>query len=442
MTVVEHAPRVTRRDTANVPAPQRFSALAARNTVAMVLAGGRGSRLHQLTDWRAKPSVAFAGKFRIIDFTLSNCLNSGIRRIDVCTQYKAHSLIRHIQRGWSFLDSRFDEFVEVLPAQQRTNGDWYQGTADAVYQNSDILRRQDPKVVLVLGGDHVYKMDYRVMIDEHMRRGAKLTVACVQAPASESSSYGVVRADEATGRITAFQEKPPVPFTVPGRPDRIFASMGVYVFDAQFLYEPLSIDAADPNSCHDFGKDVIPRLVKEGAPIYAHDYADSCVNMTNGEPYWRDVGTIDAYYDANMDLTHVIPELNLYDRDWPIWTFQEQIPPAKFVFDDDRCRGTAMDSIVSGGCIVSGSTVRRSLLFTNVRVHNHCTVEDSVILPNAEIGPTAVVRNCIVDKHCRIPEGMEIGVDLELDRKRFHVTERGRILVVPEMLGQHVHRLN
>ena len=442
MTVVEQAPRVTRRDTANVPAPKRFSALAARNTVAMVLAGGRGSRLHQLTDWRAKPSVGFGGKFRIIDFTLSNCLNSGIRRIDVCTQYKAHSLIRHIQRGWSFLDSRFDEFVEVLPAQQRTNGDWYQGTADAVYQNVDILRRQDPKVVLVLGGDHVYKMDYRVLIDEHMRRGAKLTVACVQAPASESASYGVVRADEATGRITAFQEKPPVPFTIPSRPDRIFASMGVYVFDAQFLYEQLAIDAAMPDSTHDFGKDVIPRLVKEGAAIYAHDHADSCVNMTNGEPYWRDVGTVDAYYDANMDLTHVVPELNLYDRDWPIWTFQEQIPPAKFVFDDDRCRGTAMDSIVSGGCIVSGSTVRRSLLFTNVRVHNHCTIEDSVILPNAEIGPTAVVRNCIVDKHCRIPEGMEIGVNLEHDRQRFHVTERGRILVVPEMLGQHVHRLN
>ena len=442
MTVVDQAPRVTRRDTANVPAPKRFSALAARNTVAMVLAGGRGSRLHQLTDWRAKPSVGFGGKFRIIDFTLSNCLNSGIRRIDVCTQYKAHSLIRHIQRGWSFLDSRFDEFVEVLPAQQRTNGDWYQGTADAVYQNVDILRRQDPKVVLVLGGDHVYKMDYRVLIDEHMRRGAKLTVACVQAPASESASYGVVRADEATGRITAFQEKPPVPFTIPSRPDRIFASMGVYVFDAQFLYEQLAIDAAMPDSTHDFGKDVIPRLVKEGAPIYAHDHADSCVNMTNGEPYWRDVGTVDAYYDANMDLTHVVPELNLYDRDWPIWTFQEQIPPAKFVFDDDRCRGTAMDSIVSGGCIVSGSTVRRSLLFTNVRVHNHCTIEDSVILPNAEIGPTAVVRNCIVDKHCRIPEGMEIGVNLEHDRQRFHVTERGRILVVPEMLGQHIHRLN
>jgi glucose-1-phosphate adenylyltransferase len=441
MTAVEEITRA-RRDVASRPAPVRFSALAARSTVAMVLAGGRGSRLQQLTDWRAKPSVAFGGKFRIIDFTLSNCLNSGIRRIDVCTQYKAHSLIRHLQRGWSFLDSRFDEFVEVLPAQQRTNGDWYQGTADAVYQNVDIIRRQDPKIVLVCAGDHIYKMDYRLMIEEHMQRGAKLTVACVQAPASESPSYGVVRADPATGRVTAFQEKPAVPFTLPGRPDRIFASMGVYVFDAAFLYEQLRIDAARAGSCHDFGKDVIPRLVKEGAAIYAHDFADSCVNMAGGEAYWRDVGTIDAFYEANMDLTRVLPELNLYDRNWPVWTYQEQNPPAKFVFDDDRCRGTAMDSIVSGGCIVSGSTVRRSLLFTNVRVHNHCTIEDSVILPNAEIGPTAVVRNCIVDKHCRIPEGMVIGENLEEDRKRFHVTEKGRVLVVPEMLGQHVHRLN
>lgn len=440
MTAVEEVVRA-RKDTHSLPAPARFSALAARNTVAMVLAGGRGSRLHQLTDWRAKPSVAFGGKFRIIDFTLSNCLNSGIRRIDVCTQYKAHSLIRHIQRGWSFLDSRFDEFVEVLPAQQRTNGEWYQGTADAVYQNIDILRRQDPKVVLICGGDHVYKMDYRVMIEEHMQRGAKLTVACVQAPAADASSYGVVRPDS-HGRITAFQEKPAVPFTVPGRPDRVFASMGVYVVDAAFLYEQLRLDAADKNSSHDFGKDIIPRLVKDGAAVFAHDFSDSCVNMAGGEAYWRDVGTVDAFYEANMDLTHVIPELNLYDRDWPIWTFQEQIPPAKFVFDDDSRRGTAMDSIVSGGCIVSGSTVRRSLLFTNVRVHNFCTIEDSVILPNAEIGPNAVVRNCVIDKHCRIAEGMRIGVNLEEDRKRFHVTEKGRILVVPEMLGQQVHRLN
>jgi glucose-1-phosphate adenylyltransferase len=439
MTVIEERVRA-RHDAAARTVDSRASALAARNTVALVLAGGRGSRLQQLTDWRAKPSVAFGGKFRIIDFTLSSCINSGIRRIDIATQYKSHSLIRHIQRGWSFLDTRFDEFVEILPAQQRVNGDWYQGTADAVYQNVDILRRQDPKLILVLAGDHVYKMDYRMMIEEHLASPAKMTVACVRAPARDCASYGVLRADE-RGRITGFQEKPATPFTVPGRPDRVLASMGVYVFDAAFLYEQLLIDAETEGSDHDFGKDIIPRLVKEGAPIYAHDHASSCVNMTNGEPYWRDVGTIDAYWEANIDLTHVLPELNLYDRNWPIWTFQEQIPPAKFVFDDESCRGTAIDSIVSGGCIVSGSTVRRSLLFTNVRVHNYCTVEDSVILPNAEIGPHAVVKNAVVDKHCRIPEGMKIGVDLDEDRRRFHVTEKGRVLVVPEMLGQQVHHL-
>ncbi len=439
MAVIEEKVRY-RQDAAVRTVDSRHNALAARNTVALVLAGGRGSRLHELTDWRAKPSVAFAGKLRIIDFTLSNCINSGIRRVDVATQYKSHSLLRHIQRGWGFLDTRFDEFVEVLPAQQRTGGDWYQGTADAAYQNMDILRRQDPKLILVLAGDHVYKMDYRTMIEEHLASGAKLTVACVQAPASECSSYGIVRAD-GNGRITGFQEKPAVPFTIPGRPDRVLASMGVYVFDSTFLYEQLSIDAEDQASCHDFGKNVIPRLVREGAPVFAHDFARSCVNMTNGEPYWRDVGTLDAYWEANADLTHVLPELNLYDRNWPIWTFQEQNPPAKFVFDDDSCRGMAVDSIVSGGCIVSGSTVRRSLLFTNVRVHNHCTIEDSVVLPNVEIGPGAIVKNAVIDKHCRVPEGMRIGLDLEHDRTRFRVTEKGRVLVVPEMLGQHVHQL-
>ena len=439
MTTVEERVR-PRQNIAVQGVGARYSVFSARSTVAVLLAGGRGSRLQQLTEWRAKPSVAFGGKFRIVDFTLSNCINSGIRRIDICTQYKSHSLLRHIQRGWSFLDTRFDEFVEVLPAQQRVNADWYQGTADAVYQNLDILRRQDPKLVLVLAGDHIYKMDYRTMIDEHLASGAQLTVSCVQAPVQEASAYGVVRTD-ANGFVTAFQEKPAVPFTIPGRPDRVLASMGVYVFDATFLYEQLLADHDIEGSCHDFGKDIIPRLVKEGVPVYAHDFSRSSVNMTNGEPYWRDVGTVDAYWEANMDLTRVVPELNLYDRNWPIWTFQDQIPPAKFVFDDDRCRGTAIDSIVSGGCIVSGSTVRRSLLFTNVRVHNHCTVEDSVILPNAEIGPTAVVRNAVIDKHCRIPEGMEIGVNPAEDQRRFHVTEKGRVLVVPEMLGQHVHQV-
>jgi glucose-1-phosphate adenylyltransferase len=439
MAVVEEKVR-PRQDTASRSSTSRYSAYSAKNTVAMVLAGGRGTRLKQLTDWRAKPSVGFGGKFRIIDFTLSNCLNSGIRRIDICTQYKAHSLIRHIQRGWSFLDTRFDEFVEVLPAQQRTDGGWYQGTADAVYQNLDILRRQNPKLVMVLAGDHVYKMDYRTMIEEHLATGARATIACVQAPAADCASYGVVSADE-RGRVTAFQEKPAVPFMVPGRPDRCYASMGVYVFDAAFLYEQLLADGEAEGSTHDFGKDVIPRLVKGGAEVYAHDFSRSCVNMTNGEPYWRDVGTIDAYWEANIDLTRVEPELNLYDRNWPIWTFQEQIPPAKFVFDDESCRGMAVDSIVSGGCIVSGSTVRRSLLSSSVRVHNRSIIEDSVILPHAEIGPSAIVMNAVVDKHCRIPDGMTIGVDPIEDARRFHVTEKGRVLVVPEMLGQQVHHL-
>jgi len=438
VTVLEE--RVRARPRAAIRgADMRFAALAVKSTVAMVLAGGRGTRLKHLTDWRAKPSVSFGGKFRIIDFTLSNCINSGIRRIDVCTQYKAHSLIRHIQRGWNFLDTRFDEFIELLPAQQRIGDDWYQGTADAVYQNLDILRNQDPKLVLVLAGDHVYKMDYRTMIEDHLARAAKVTVACIPMPAEQASSFGVMKVKD--GLATAFQEKPAEPYTMPGRPDHILASMGVYLFDAAFLYEQLLIDAEDDDSCHDFGKNVIPRLLAESVPVHAHDFNDSCVNMTDGEPYWRDVGTVDAYWEANIDLTKVVPELNLYDTAWPIYTCQEQIPPAKFVFDEDQRRGYAVDSIVSGGCIVSGSIVKRSLLSNNVVLHDLTVVEDSVILPNAEIGPAAVVKNAVVDKNCRIPDGMQVGVDLELDRRRFHVTEKGRVLVVPEMLGQGVHRL-
>jgi glucose-1-phosphate adenylyltransferase len=437
--MLEVADRVSAPNTTEKSSEFRSASAAVRNTVALVLAGGRGTRLKNLTEWRAKPAVAFGGKFRIVDFALSNCINSGIRRVDVCTQYKSHSLIRHIQRGWGFLDGRFDEFVEVMPAQQRTNGGWYQGTADAVYQNLDIVRRQHPELVLVLAGDHVYKMDYRRMIEEHLARGAKLTVACIEAPVEEASQLGVMRTDW-RGRITAFQEKPQSdPFTVPGDASKVLASMGIYIFDASFLYEQLLDDAERKDSTHDFGKDLIPFLVNSGAEVYAHDFHGSCVNMTNGRPYWRDVGTVDAYYEANLDLTSVVPELNLYDHNWPVWTYQEQIPPAKFVFDDPDRRGAAYDSIVSGGCIVSGSTVRRSILFTNVRVHNHSRIEDSVILPHVEIGPDAHVRNAIVDKHCRIPEGMRIGFDRAEDAKRFHVTEKGRVLVVPEMLGQKVH---
>ena len=411
-----------------------------RNTLALILAGGRGSRLAELTNWRAKPSVPFGGKFQIIDFALSNCVNSGIRRIGICTQYKAQSLIRHLQRGWSFLDGRFDEFVELLPAQQRIEATWYQGTADAVYQNLDLLRRHAPRYVLILAGDHVYKMDYGRMLEDHVDARAQMTIACVDVPLADANSLGVMAVDDRR-RILQFQEKPAQPAPMPERPDRALASMGIYVFDAAFLYDALLRDADDPLSSHDFGNDIIPGLIAQGAHVHAHDFATSCVNTSNGVPYWRDVGTIDAYWEANVALTHVVPELNLYDRDWPIWTHQEQLPPAKFVFDDDDRRGTAIDSIVAGGCIISGSVVRRSLLFSNVRIDDCCTIEDSVLLPNVEVGRHSVLKRVVVDKHCRLPEGFTAGNDPDLDRRRFHVTERGITLIVPEMLGQQAHYL-
>ena len=412
----------------------------AQDALAIILAGGRGSRLAELTDWRAKPAVPFGGKFRIIDFALSNCVNSGIRRIGICTQYKAQSLIRHVQRGWSFLDGRFGEFVELLPAQQRITADWYRGTADAVYQNIDILRRHERKYVVVLAGDHVYKMDYERMLADHVASQAVMSIACIEAPLVDATQLGVMTVD-ADWRITAFEEKPARPSPMPGHPDRALASMGIYVFDEAFLYDQLIRDAEDGASSHDFGKDIIPRLVKSGMPVHAHSFGDSCVNMSDGKPYWRDVGTLDAYWEANMDLTHVVPSLNLYDLDWPIWTHQEQLPPAKFVFDDDGRRGMAIDSMISGGCIVSGSAVRRSVLFSNVNVQNFCEIEDSVILPNVEIGNNVTLRRVIVDKRCRLPSGLTAGVDPEADRKRFHVTDRGVTIIVPESLGQRVHHL-
>lgn len=417
-----------------------FSAEIARRTLAIVLAGGRGSRLQQLTDWRAKPSVPFGGKFRIIDFSLSNCVNSGIRRIGICTQYKAQSLIRHVQRGWSFLDGRFNEFIELLPAQQRITANWYQGTADAVYQNLDILHRHNPDYVLVLAGDHVYKMDYGKMLADHISKSAKVTIACVEVPLGEAGAFGVMQVD-ADARIIGFQEKPARPAPFPGRPDTALASMGIYVFDAAFLYEQLLLDAREGASSHDFGKNVIPTLVEHDRGVFAHYFSESCVNVTNGKPYWRDVGTLDAYWEANLALTKVVPDLNLYDETWPIWTYQEQIPPAKFVFDDDDRRGMAVDSLVSGGCIVSGSTVKRSLLFSNVRIHDYCDIEDSVILPDVEIGPNVILKRALVDKYCKLPEGLVAGVDPDEDRKRFHVTEKGVTLIVPETLGQRIHHL-
>ncbi len=425
-----------KHDAGGVPAGQLV-----RHTVAYVLAGGRGTRLGELTDWRSKPAVPFGGKFRIVDFTLSNCVNSGIRRVIIATQYKAQSLIRHIQRGWSFLDGRFNEFIELVPAQQRVTADWYKGTADAVFQNLDLLRNQQPEYVLILAGDHVYKMDYGKMLAEHVARKADMTVGCIEVPVAEAArQLGVMSVDE-NFRVNGFQEKPAEPRPIPGRSDTALGSMGIYVFNAGFLYEQLIRDADDRKSGHDFGHDLIPYLIDRGYRVYAHRLDDSCVQRADGKIYWRDVGTVDAYWEANLELTRVSPDLDLYDQNWPIWTHQEQLPPAKFIFDDDDRRGTAIDSMVSGGCIISGSTIRRTLLFSSVRVNSYCTIEDAVILPEVEVGRHAVLKRVVVDKNCKIPPGLKVGVDPIEDRKRFHVTEKGITLVTPEMLGQVVHHL-
>jgi glucose-1-phosphate adenylyltransferase len=425
---------------AHDPHTMPTSAHLTKQTLAIVLAGGRGSRLGPLTDWRAKPSVPFGGKFRIIDFTLSNCLNSGIRRVGIATQYKAQSLIRHVQRAWSFLDGRFNEFIELLPAQQRVTADWYKGTADAVFQNLDIMRRYDPRLVLILAGDHVYKMDYGKMLEEHVARRADMTVACVEVKRMEATQLGVMQVD-AESRVVGFQEKPADPRPIPGRPDTALGSMGIYVFNAPFLYEQLIRDADDRKSDHDFGHNIIPYLVERGYRVYAHNFNDSCRQSSEGVAYWRDVGTIEAYWEANMELTRISPALDMYDQTWPVWTYQEQLPPAKFVFDDDGRRGCAIDSMVSGGCVISGSTVKRSMLFSSVRIHSHCDVSDAVILPNVEIGRHAKLRRVVVDKGTRIPPGLEAGIDPAADRKRFHVTDNGITLITPEMLGQQLHHL-
>ncbi len=416
----------------------RFISALTKNTMALILAGGRGSRLKALTDWRAKPAVPFGGKFRIIDFPLSNCINSGIRQIGVATQYKSHSLIQHIQRGWGFLRGEFNEFVELLPAQQRVDEDkWYEGTADAVFQNLDILRSIGSEYILILAGDHIYKMDYGRMLASHVRNEADMTIACLNVSLEEAKAFGVMGVNE-EDRIIQFREKPNDPDPIPGNPDQALASMGIYIFNAKFLYEQLIRDAADPASSHDFGADIIPYLISKYR-VYAHRYADSCVNSVDGRDYWRDVGTIDAYWEANMELTKVQPDLNLYDKEWPIWTYQEQLPPAKFVFDDGDFRGMAVDSMVSGGCIISGAHIRGSLLFSNVRANCFSHISDSVILPNVEIGKHAIIKRAVIDKGVHIPEGMQIGVDPEEDRKRFYVSEKGITLVTPEMLDQNDH---
>ncbi len=424
-------------------APHPMAAAAARQrddpahrmqrVYAVVLAGGRGTRLHELTDHRAKPALPVAGKLNIVDFALSNCVNSGIRRIGVLTQYKAQSLIRHIERGWGFLQSSLGEFIDIVPAQQQQGEGWYTGTANAVWQNLDIVREAEPDLVLVLAGDHVYKMDYARLVDDHLASGADATVACIEVPRDEARQFGCIEVD-AQRRVRSFREKPADPPCLPGRPDAVLASMGIYVFGTAFLCAELARDAALPDSRHDFGHDLLPHLVRHHH-VHAHGFADSCVNMVGDKPYWRDVGTVDAYWEANMDLTHVVPELNLYDDDWPILSQQRQLPPAKFVFDDDGRRGMAVDSLVSGGCIVSGATVRRSILFSKVRVAEGSLVEDSVVLPNVRIGRDVRLRRVIVDKGCVLPDGFVAGFDADADRRRFHVSERGIALITPGMLG-------
>ncbi len=405
-----------------------------RRAVALVLAGGRGSRLRNLTDTRAKPAVYFGGKFRIVDFALSNCLNSGIRRIGVITQYKSHSLLRHLQRGWAFLRSEGNEFVDLLPAQQRMDEEsWYRGTADAVYQNHDILMDYRADYVVVLAGDHVYNQDYARMLADHVALGRECTVGCIEVSRAEATAFGVMAVDTER-RITDFVEKPADPPCIPGKPDRALASMGIYIFNAHYLYDALEHDMADPQSSHDFGKDIIPRMVKLGVAA-AHPFELSCVGNKPGQaPYWRDVGTIDAYWDANIDLTATDPLLNMYDKDWPIWTHQPQLPPAKFVHNQPGRRGMAIESLVSGGCIVSGS-VEKSVLFSNVRVHSHAQVNWSVLLPGVQVGRGAQLNRCVVDRDCVIPDGLQIGVDPVADAARFFRTEgAGITLVTRDML--------
>ena len=417
----------------------RFISNLTKNTVAIILAGGRGSRLKSLTDWRAKPAVQFGGKYRIIDFPLSNCINSGIRRINVATQYKAQSLIQHIQRGWGFLRGEFHEYVNIIPAQQRISEEWYKGTADAVYQNIDLLREEGAEYVLILAGDHIYKMDYGKMLATHVKSKADMTVACINVPLEEAKGFGVLAVDNAD-RVIEFAEKPDSPKHMPGDTSKAFASMGIYVFNAKFLYEQLIRDAGESKSSHDFGGDIIPYIIKK-YKVQAHRFTESCVGAKNGNYYWRDVGTIDAYWEANMELTRVTPELNLYDRIWPIWTYQEQLPPAKFVFNDEARRGHAIDSMISGGCLISGSTVTNSVLFSDVRVHSYSNISGSVVLPKSTINRNVVLKNVVIDRGCVIPEGMEIGVDPALDAKRFYVSEKGIVLVTPDMLGQDLYRV-
>jgi glucose-1-phosphate adenylyltransferase len=404
--------------------------------MAFVLAGGRGSRLHEMTDTRVKPAVYFGGKTRIIDFALSNALNSGIKRIGVATQYKAHSLIRHLTRGWAFMRAERNESFDILPASQRVAEDvWYRGTADAVFQNLDIIGGYMPKYVVVLAGDHVYKMDYELMLGQHAESGADITLGCLEVPRTEASGFGVMHVDE-NDTIVNFIEKPADPPGIPGNPDMALASMGIYVFNTEFLFDLLHRDATDPDSSHDFGKDLVPYIVKHGKAV-AHRFSSSCVRASYEDvPYWRDVGTVDAYWEANIDLTAIQPALNLYDTEWPIWTYAELSAPAKFVHDEDGRRGNGINTLVSGGCIVSGTSLRQSILFTGVHTHSYSNVEASVILPYVDIGRHARLRKVVVDRSVRIPAGLVVGEDPELDAKRFRRTERGVCLITQPMIDK------
>jgi glucose-1-phosphate adenylyltransferase len=418
-----------------MPQPGSYGNLS-RNTLAFVLAGGRGSRLKELTDRRAKPAVYFGGKTRIIDFALSNAINSGIRRIGVATQYKAHSLIRHLQRGWNFLRPERNESFDILPASQRVSEtQWYEGTADAVYQNLDIIESYGVDYIIILAGDHVYKMDYEFMLRDHCESGADVTIGCLEVPRMEATGFGVMHVDE-QNRIVSFLEKPADPPGIPGRPEMALASMGIYVFTTAFLFEQLRRDAADPSSAHDFGKDIIPYLVQHGKAL-AHRFPKSCVrSKSEQEAYWRDVGTVDAYWEANMDLTRVVPTLDLYDKDWPIWTYAEITPPAKFVHDSAERRGTAVTSLVSGGCIVSGGQLKDTLLFTGVHVHSWARLDQCVVLPEVDVGRHARLTKVVVDRGVRIPDGLVVGEDPELDAKWFRRTESGVCLITQTMLDR------
>ena len=417
-------------------APNGLTKPLARHAMAYVLAGGRGSRLMELTDRRAKPAVYFGGKSRIIDFALSNALNSGIRRMAVATQYKAHSMIRHLQRGWNFLRPERNESFDILPASQRVSETmWYLGTADAVFQNIDIIESYDPQYIVLLAGDHIYKMDYEKMLVQHVDSGADVTVGCLEASLKEATGFGVMHVDE-HDRIISFLEKPKNPPPMPGKPDVALCSMGIYVFDTKFLIEELKRDAADPNTSHDFGKDIIPHIVKHGKAV-AHHFSQSCVvSSAEAQTYWRDVGTVDAYWSANIDLTDIVPDLDLYDQNWPIWTYGEITPPAKFVHDKAGRRGSAISSLVSGGCIVSGAALSRSLLFTGVHLHSYSTVHEAVILPYVDVGRDVRLNKVVIDSRVVIPAGLVVGEDPVLDAKRFRRTDEGVTLITQTMLDK------